>query len=204
MILAKKGARVSTILDGFRRLTDFSGRDRRGRFWPYALVVLALAYVGMAAVMIPLMAGVFAEATAYAAANPDQATVVSGPGYYSVQIHDPEAIAMPDFGLVFTAVGIAAALTVILLAAAVTRRLHDTSRAGWWGLPPVVFLTTGLLLFPRMMDQMMQSEAEAPSMDLFFLLFANNLIYIICLLGLIILLVLDGTKGPNRYGPPSD
>ena len=86
---------MSTILDGFRRLTDFSGRDRRGRFWPYALVVLALAYVGMAAVMVPLTAGVFAEATAYAAANPDQATVVSGPGYYSVQIHDPEAIAMP-------------------------------------------------------------------------------------------------------------
>lgn len=192
---------MSAILDGFRRLADFSGRDRRGRFWPYALVVVALVYVGLAGVMIPMMAGVFAEAAAYAAANPDQATVVTGPGYYSVQIHDPNAIALPDFSLFFTAVGIAGALAVILLAAAVTRRLHDTGRAGWWGLPPVAFLTTGLLLFPRMMDQMMQTEE--PSMGLFFLLFANNIVYVICLLGLIILLVLDGTRGPNRYGPPN-
>ncbi len=194
---------MSAIWDGFRRLTDFSGRDRRGRFWPYALVIVALAYVGLAAVMIPIIGSVFSEAATYAAENPDQATVVSGPGYYSVQIHDPDAIAMPDFGLFFTTVGIAVVLSVLLLAAAVTRRLHDTGRAGWWGLPPVVFLTTGLLLFPRMMDQMMQTEAEAPSMGLFFLLFANNIVYIICLLGLVVLLVLDGTKGPNRYGPPS-
>lgn len=195
---------MSAIWDGFRRLTDFGGRDRRGRFWPYALVVVALAYVGLALVMIPLLGGVFAEAAAFAAANPDQATVTTGPGYYSVQIHDSDAVAMPDLGLFFAAVGVAVVVAVVLLAAAVTRRLHDTGRAGWWGLPPLVFLAIGLALFPMMMDQMTQSEGPEPSVGLFFLLFANNMLYIVSLLGLIILLILDGTRGPNRYGPRPD
>lgn len=198
---------MRAILDGFRRVADFSGRDRRGRFWPYALTVVVLVYVALALVLVPIMAGVFFEAANYAAANPDQATVVTGPGYYSVEIHEAGAVPMPDFGLFFAAVATGAALAVGLLAAAVTRRLHDTGRSGWWGLPPTVFLATGLMLFPRLMKYMtkyMMQEAEAPPLDLAFLLFANNLLYIICLGGLIILLVLDGTKGPNRYGPRPD
>jgi uncharacterized membrane protein YhaH (DUF805 family) len=85
------------------------------------------------------------------------------------------------------------------LAAAVTRRLHDTGRAGWWGLPPLIFLIAGLALFPRMMATMMQSDEAA--MGPFFLLFANNVLYMASLVGLIILLALRGTAGPNRYGP---
>lgn len=195
---------MRTILDGFRRAADFSGRDRRGRFWPYALTVVVLIYVGMALAIMPLMADFFSEAATYAAAHPDQATVVTGPGYYSVEIHEAGAVPMPDFGLFFAAVATGAALAVGLLAAAVTRRLHDTGRSGWWGLPAAVFLATGLMLFPRLMKYMMMHEAEAPPLELAFLLFANNLLYMICLGGLIILLVLDGTRGPNRYGPRPD
>ncbi|WP_205570682.1 DUF805 domain-containing protein [Brevundimonas naejangsanensis] len=146
---------MRTILDGFRRVADFSGRDRRGRFWPYALTVVALVYVGMALAIMPMMAKMFAEAARYAAENPEQATVVTGPGYYSVQIHEADAVPMPDFGLFFGAVATAAAVGVGLLAAAVTRRLHDTGRSGWWGLPAAVFLATGLTLFPRLMEGMM-------------------------------------------------
>lgn len=195
---------MKAIRRGFSRLTDFRGRDRRGQFWPYAGVVVALIYLGLAGVLVPLTAGVFAEAMTYAAAHPDQATVVTGPGYYSVQIHDPNAVAMPDFGMFFAALAVAVVVGVSLLAAAVTRRLHDMGRAGWWGLPPVVFLATALVLFPRMMDQMMLPETEAPSMGLFFLLFINNMIYMLCLVVLIVMLAMPGTKGPNRYGPEPD
>lgn len=92
---------MSAVWDGFRRLADFRGRDTRGRFWPYALVVAVLLYVGMAAAMIPAMSGFFEEATRYAAANPEQVTVTAGHGQYSVRINDPEAELMPDMSGLF-------------------------------------------------------------------------------------------------------
>lgn len=190
---------MSAVWGGFRRLADFRGRDRRGRFWPYALVVAVLLYVGMATAMIPTMSGVFEEAARYAAENPEQVTVTAGPGHYSVQIHDPEAQLMPDMSGLFWAVRMVFVAAGVLLAAAVTRRLHDTGRAGWWGLPPLLFAAIASILFPTVMEQMMQSEevAVAP----FLLLLANNMLYLASLIGLIVLLCLKGASGPNRYGP---
>ncbi|WP_313005635.1 DUF805 domain-containing protein [Brevundimonas sp.] len=190
---------MSAVWGGFRRLADFRGRDRRGRFWPYALVVAVLLYVGMAAAMVPTMSGVFEEAARYAAENPEQVTVTAGPGHYSVQIHDPEAQLMPDMSGLFWAVRMVFVVAGVLLAAAVTRRLHDTGRAGWWGLPPLLFAAIASILFPTVMEQMMQSEevAVAP----FLLLLANNMLYLASLIGLIVLLCLKGASGPNRYGP---
>lgn len=193
------------ILDGFRQVSDFSGRDRRGRFWPYALVVAVLIYAGTALAMIPAMSGMFEEATRYAAENPDATTVVAGPGHYSVRIDGPDAMQTPDLGPFFWVMRGVVVAIAILLAAAVTRRLHDTGRAGWWGLPPLVLLAGGVMLFPGVMNSMMQSE-DAP-MGLFFLLFANNVLYmlsLIALIALIVLLALKGSVGPNRYGAEPD
>lgn len=153
---------MSVIWSGFRRLADFSGRDRRGRFWPYALVV-------------------------------------AGPGYYSVQIHDPDAALMPDFAPFFWAVRGAVIAAGVLLAAAVTRRLHDTGRAGWWGLPPLVLLAGVSAIFPSVVEGMMQ-EAD-PSFAGFFLMFGLGVLYNLSLIGLAVLLCLKGTTGTNRYGP---
>lgn len=190
---------MSAVWDGFRRLADFRGRDRRGRFWPYALVVAVLLYVGMAAAMIPMMSGFFEEATRYAAENPEQVTVTAGPGQYSVQIHDPDAELMPDMSGLFWAVRLVFVAAGVLLAAAVTRRLHDTGRPGWWGLPPLVFAAIASTLFPMVMERFMQSDEAA--FGPFLLLFANNVFYMVSLIGLIVLLCLRGTPGPNRYGP---
>ncbi|WP_427788845.1 DUF805 domain-containing protein [Brevundimonas diminuta] len=194
---------MSAIVDGFRRLTDFRGRDRRRRFWPYALVIMGLTVIGLEAAIIPMAAGVFAEATAYAMAYPGQVAESSSPGYYSVQLYDADAIAMPKLDRFFIAIGIAVGLAVVLLAAAVTRRLHDAGLAGWWGLPTVAFLATGVGLFPRALALVMQSEQGAPSMNLFFILFAHNGLYVVCLSGLAVLLMLGGDRGPNRYGLPN-
>lgn len=190
---------MSAVWDGFRRLADFRGRDRRGRFWPYALVVAVLLYVGMAAAMIPTMSGFFEEATRYAAENPEQVAVTAGPGQYSIRINDPEAELMPDMSGLFWAVRLVFAAAGILLAAAVTRRLHDTGRPGWWGLPPLVFGAIASIFFPWVMERLMQSDEAA--LGPFFLLFANNVLYIVSLIGLIVLLCLKGTVGSNRYGP---
>ncbi len=68
------------------------------------------------------------------------------------------------------------------------------------GLPPVVFLTIGLTAFPTVMTSFMRENA--PDIGLFMLLFLNNVLYMASLIGLVILLVLDGKKTVNRYGPP--
>ena len=190
---------MNAILDGFRRLADFKGRDKRGQFWPYALTVVALSFIALWLGMIPAMTTIFEQASAVAATHPEAATVVSGPGHYSVEIHD-EAY-MPDMGPFFLVLRIGVAAIVILLAAAVTRRLHDTGRAGYWGLPPVIFLTLGLTAFPIVMEKFM--EEEGFGMSLFMLLFLNNMLYIASLIGLIILLSLDTKTVANRYGPPA-
>ena len=190
---------MNVILAGFRRLADFKGRDTRSQFWPYALTVVGVSFVGLWLGMIPAMTAIFEQASAVAAAHPEAATVVSGPGHYSVEIHD--GAFMPDMGPFFIVLRIGVIVAVILLAAAVTRRLHDTGRAGYWGLPPVIFLTFCLTAFPVVMARLMAQEG--PDMGLFMLLFQNNVLYIASLIGLIILLSMDSRKTANRYGLPA-
>jgi uncharacterized membrane protein YhaH (DUF805 family) len=86
-----------------------------------------------------------------------------------------------------------------LLAAAVSRRLHDSGRRAYWGLMPLPFLLFGLTAFPAMMTQM--TASGEPDLSLFFLLFFNNLLYMVALVSLIVFLALRGTTGPNRFGP---
>lgn len=191
---------MHSIMDGFRRVADFSGRDRPGRFWPFALVIVGLVFAGFSLSVIPAASAILAEASAYAAEHPESEKVVSGPGFYSVKIHDADAALMPDMAPVILVLRLWLAAAVLLLAGAVTRRLHDTGRAAWWGLPPVIFLAVGLATFPMVIEQ--TSSEQAP-LGLFFLLFANNLLYLLSLVGLIILLSRGGSPSANRYGPPA-
>jgi uncharacterized membrane protein YhaH (DUF805 family) len=154
------------------KLADFTGRDGRGLFWPYAILVFILAFIGIAVAMNLAMMGLLTGT----ADMPNIPLMIGGVG-----------------GVVLTAAA--------LLAAAVTRRLHDTGRPGYWGLPPVVFLLIALTLFPVLMNSVL-NDANPP-MALFFGLFLNNLLYIVSLIGLVVLLLLDGTKTANRYGSPS-
>lgn len=194
---------IDAIVSGFRGLLRFSGRDRRRRFWPYALVIFAMTFIGVGVLMTFVTAPVFADAAAYAKTHPESVTVTTGPSHYSVQYHDlpPEAVGFPDFQLMAFGIGGIAVIAIILLAGAVTRRLHDTGRAGWWGLPPAVLLLTGMAMFPTTMRLGMAEEEGFIS--LFLLQFATNALYMLSLMGLIVLLLLDGAKGPNRFGPSS-
>lgn len=194
---------ANPIARGFRNLTRFSGRDSRSQFWPYAGLVLGLGWVAGTLAMAWVLASSFGDMAAFADAHPDAATVTSAPGQYTVVVDagHPEA-PMPDFGMIITVVGIDAAAMVVLLSAAVARRLHDSGRSAVWGLMPLPFLATGLLLFPVVINELMSTDM--PDMVLFFGLFANNVIYILTLAGLAVLLLMNGVRGPNRYGPPAD
>lgn len=191
---------ANPILRGFRSLGSFSGRDPAGDFWPYAGVVL-IAVFAFAAVAMPLaMQGMFADMQQFAAEHPEATTVQQSPTSYSISIDagHPDAPQL-DMSNLFLVLGGVVALAAILLAAAVSRRLHDGNRPAWFGLAPLIFLTAGLVLFPRMMDDFMGSSE--PNMGLFGLLFLNNILYLITLLALVVQCIQKGTTGPNRYGP---
>lgn len=179
------------------RLLDFTGRETRQPFWLWVLVAFGFTTVAGLIAILPMMVEAFGRMDAFARAHPDQATITEGPGHYSVQIDGYHPELMPDFGWFFAVSGIAAVLTVLLLAAAVTRRLHDRDRRGWWGLAPLPFLAGGFVLMPVLFEQTGRGE---PSLALFGLLFLNNLIYLATLAGLVIMLVQRGTVGPNRFG----
>jgi uncharacterized membrane protein YhaH (DUF805 family) len=98
---------------------------------------------------------------------------------------------------------IGCALAVLLLAAAVTRRLHDRGRRGWWGLAPLPFLVVGMTVFPRLFKTTLAGEMTPDSMRLFGLMFANNLLYLGSLGLLIFLLAGASQPNANRFGPPA-
>ena len=197
---------MNGLIWNLKRLLQFRGRESRGRFWPYAALVVVLTFLVMGAGMTVSMAGVFEAAEQIAAEHPEDVTMTRGPGTYSVNIsgHHPEL--MPDFGVFFGAMGVAVAVAAALLAAAVARRLHDSNRAGWWGLPPLVFLGVGVFGMSRLMSTMMAEvePADAEILPLFGLIFINNVIYLAALGLLVVFLILPGSPGPNRYGDRAD
>lgn len=194
---------VDSVLNGFTGLFRFSGRDPARRFWPYVGVVMALFFFAAFATMAPIMAGTLARMQAFAAEHPDQATVTQGPGSYSIEIHGNHPELTPDVTPFFTAMQVGSALAVLLLAAAVTRRLHDRGRRGWWGLPPLPFLVVGLTLFPYLFQSTLTGEMTPGALKVFGLMFANNLLYLASLGLLIFLLAGASQADENRFGPPA-
>jgi len=186
---------LTIVRDHLRRLADFRGRETRDHFWPYAFTVMGLAAAALFAVMIPGMTRSMERMREFARTHPDQATVTSGPGQYSISIEGNHPELMPDFGPMLQAVDALFVIAVLLLAAAVTRRLHDRGLRGWWGLLPLPFVAYSLTAMPRFFAD--------PAGDLrgFFLIFASNFLYLASL-GILALLLSGKTRPANRFGPP--
>lgn len=76
--------------------------------------------------------------------------------------------------------------TIVPSIAVAVRRLHDTNRTGWWVLLPlvpyvlsVVLLTSGNLVLAGTL----------------------GMVGLVAAIVLLVFMVLEGTKGPNNYGP---
>lgn len=190
---------ANPIVRGFSKLTQFAGRDTRGEFWPYVAAVIALTFILNAVLMSWVMSQVFADVQTYAAAHPEGVTTTVSPGSYSVSVNDGTPGApMPNFTLFGGSMVVFILLNVGLLAAAVSRRLHDRNMTALWGLMPLPFLGIAAIGFPIMMTDMMASET--PNFGLFGLLFLNNALYMVALVTLIVMLAQRSAPGPNRFG----
>jgi uncharacterized membrane protein YhaH (DUF805 family) len=192
---------IDPIRYNLRSLIRFSGRDSRGQFWPYAVFVYLLISVLSMVAALPLLMGTFARAHEYAQTDPDKADINYGPGHYSIRIQDSSADLMPDFSSFLIVIAACCALTIGLLAASVVRRLHDTDRSGLWAVLPLPFLFMGLFASSQIFGNL---EGLAGNPGMFVLLFLNNLVYLATLGVLVILLILRGTAGPNRFGQPPE
>lgn len=187
---------LNLIRYNLTNLLNFSGRDSRADFWPYVAFVVGIMFVGMMAIMVPMMADLFGKMRQFAAAHPDQATVESGPGTYSISIQGNHPELMPDMTAITGGFSIVCLAVICLLAAAVVRRLHDRGKSGAWGLMPLPFLATGFAMMPKIFAE------PVSDMTLFNALFFNNLVYLASLGLLIAFLAGESEKTENRYGPP--
>lgn len=187
---------LQPIIRGFRNLLVFDGRDVRAQFWPYAAVVVALTFMIMGGTLNLAVQSFFAEAERMAVEHPDSVQIQQTASSYSVQ-YAPGSGVMPDMTGFFLSLGGGVLLAVVLLAAAITRRLHDRGLPGYFALVPLTFLGLGV---SGMHQMMMSFDEAAPDLALFGALMLNNMLYLASLAGLVIALSLPGSPVPNRYG----
>lgn len=174
-----------SVGEHFKRLFDFSGREDRASFWPYAAIAFCIVMVIGMVIFIPIMMQAMEGMQRFAAENPDQATISSGPGHYSISVRGerPRFISAGAMGLYL---GVTFGSAILLYAAAVVRRLRDAGLSGLWGLLPLPFIAYSSVQMPRLFGSV--GRAEGPDMALFFSVFISNFLYIGSLIVLIILL----------------
>jgi uncharacterized membrane protein YhaH (DUF805 family) len=197
------GTFTQSLANGLGGLTRFSGRDRPRLFWPYAGAVFGLNMVVSVVAFVPFIQDVVRRMQRFVVEHPELVTVVDKPGHYSVQIDGFHPDLMPNLWLLVAPMAFAALVSILLLAAATVRRLHDRDRPGYWGLLPLPFLAFGMVGMMVMVDRLVASLAAGGTADfgLLSLLFLNNAFYLAALGILIVQLASNGTRGPNRYGP---
>lgn len=189
------GAAISHNLPALLR---FGGRTPRALYWPWAVAMLGLAMVAWAAVFLPTFLGTFARLQAFAAAHPDQATLMQGPGTYSVSIHGNHPELMPDFPGLMRDLAVIMAVFVALIAAATVRRLHDAGRSVWWAVPPLVLGAVGLIAMQRLMGEVVPGGTGSLDLPLFGALFLNNAVYLLTAVLLLWQLVQPSAAGERR------
>ena len=182
----------ASLRRNFGNLFVFSGRDARGTFWPYALLIFLLGMVANVVMIVPVMADMFGRVITYLQRHPEG---FPEPAPGQVQALPPEL--MPDFSAMLVPMAILGVATLFLYAAAVVRRLHDCDRTGWWAALPLPFHALALALTPLTLANMTQPQLAGSPFSA--LLGLNSLAYWGTLILLIVFLASEGTPGPNRF-----
>lgn len=189
------------LKEAYLGLLNFNGRMAIGAFWIYAGVNFALSFIAYSIAFAGFFQQFATIAAKVAQSHPEDVTVRQGPGSIEISVAGNHPGLMPDItGLL----GVSALLGFIffaLIAAAATRRLHDTGRSGVWILLPIPFLAFSFLRMPEIFAHFRGDGRDFP-LGQFALLFASNLAYLLCLLVVAVLLGLPGNEGENRFGPP--
>jgi uncharacterized membrane protein YhaH (DUF805 family) len=171
-----------------RRYAEFSGRSRRMEYWMFVLLTLLVNFAFIALMMAVGGGAMFAASSG---SDPNPIGVMAAGG---------------AFGVVYL-VSLIFGLAMFIPSVAVgVRRLHDTNRSGWWLLAPVLPYVLMLILGFGMLGSM---GSGTPSSGI---VGGVGIMVMICSLAsmvfgvmVFVFMCLDGTRGPNRFGPdPKD
>lgn len=194
---------LDSIRGNLRRLFVFAGRDRPGRFWPYAAFVVGLFMVAAQAwtfqPQADAIANMFEMARDPLAVPPPPPADDGWDVLFPDPDENPYAVDYRNLPGGIAALAGFTAFILLLLAGAVTRRLHDRGRSGLWGLLPLPFLAVAFALAQRTHAPLRTLFDADPGFTSVLLL--SGLLYLASFLFLIVLLGGEGTQGPNRYGP---
>jgi uncharacterized membrane protein YhaH (DUF805 family) len=164
------------MLMPLRRYAEFSGRSRRMEFWMWKLFTFL---VGMAFYVVIMIAG---GAALMAGGDPGDVMAAGG--------------AIMVVALIYAFFGLAIFIPDL---AVTVRRLHDTNRSGWWILAPVVPYVVAILAGLAGVASGSRDGTGAG---------AIVIVALVCMLAvfalaitLVVFLFLEGTRGPNRFGP---
>ena len=186
---------LARIAYGARSVARFSGRDTPGQFWPWAVFVFILSTIAGFAVMVPPMLNAMIRLfRAIEAAGPQPPGQPIPPALMEAFMAD-YAAQIGALALPLAAINLA---LVLLLAAGVVRRLHDCDRTGAWGLMPLPMMAVSVLNMPA---GMALASGRRPTSPWEITVSMASALYWVAVLILIVLLVADGTRGPNRFGP---
>lgn len=191
----------------FARMFDFNGRSRRLEFWLFQLLNWLIGCV-FAIAFIAFFAGKLFEIIRRYGQQGVGSTIVDRYGlgadvvpyadYVWLARIDPNVL-LRELGPLASSLAIAyliyAAIVFLPNLAVTIRRLHDSNRTGWWLLIPVLLYSMCILL--------VVIAVSAPSAAIG-LGVAAGLVGMLAGLSWLVLLVfmfLDGTKGPNQFGP---
>ena len=161
------------MLMPLKRYADFSGRSRRMEFWMWQLFNF-IVYIGFMVLGMVLLGGGM--------------MMVAG---------DPNAAATAGGGalILFALYAIYGLAVIIPSIAVAVRRLHDTNRSGWWILLPIV---PYIVMVAGIGGAAASPDAAASGGAIVMLGMAA---LVVTALVLLVFYLLEGTKGPNRFGP---
>lgn len=185
---------LDAIRHGLANLLNFSGRDARQTFWYYVLFVYVVTTVVTVLAMIPAMVDMFSGIV-------DLAKAGAGPEVAEQAVMNSMTGMLGSVGWVSMIVGGA---FIVLLAASLVRRLHDSDMPGWWALAPGGLQAIGIAMMPAQMASIVETMTDPAAMNdptaMYRAQGAAGLIGWVAI-GLVIWFgVRKSTEGPNRYG----
>lgn len=187
---------LGAIKHNFAHLLDFRGRDARQTFWFYVLFVFVVNMAVGFVIVIPFM-GMLMSTVVMAAQTGDPAAIEGAMAARMGEMLE---------SMVWIGLG-TGLLNVVLLAAALTRRLHDSNLAGRWGLLPLglqaftsIYAITRIdelkALMTTVMSQVTDPQAAMAAQGQYM---GQSLLGWVAIVAFVVLGVRDSTKGPNRY-----
>jgi uncharacterized membrane protein YhaH (DUF805 family) len=186
---------LGAIKYGLGNLFNFTGRDARQTFWFFVLFVYLVTTALTMLAMIPMIANMFSAI--FEAAS-------RGAPPESVDAMMPALMADMFGSILWVSMGSGIAM-IVLLAASLVRRLHDSGMSGWWALAPGAIQVIGLAMLPRqlamMPDLMKDMDPETLNNPATMMQMQGTGLIGWVAIGLVIWFgVRNSTDGPNAYG----